>query len=558
LPSFVAEVGKAPITGLVDRTVDRALSARFRKWRLLAFLDRKLGVIKALVKFQKRIAYWMVGKPETIADHVLRAALAPEPRERTEFITRLLGYSDEAAERRALLLAMGEDETPGVLLYNAERQRLIADLDLYHLAPRYAEEELLMKEIAQTLGGELRVNPSWAFLGKPITVHSLGGCRMSDDQRYGVTDANGKVHGCDGLYVMDGSVVCTPIGVNPAATIASVAERNVLEFIRKHRKHWPDGYRDRGARQYVEARDAAKSWAEMAKHEGWQLRPPAPPPVAFSSKPIGLTFSERMQGFCFQAAKDPKKKDRYYRLLEMRGRPSNRVVLSLTASVQNLARFFEDQEHALELRGSIDLNLPDGTELSGCKATGSLKLMVPRYKPYGLEDADQIQVQTTITGKEYMTQVLPTTGTAMPEQPEERAMHYCLHFGDGHGRSWRLDGYKRIRQDPGLDAWRDTTTLFIKVSELPHGSVSTNGSPARIVAAGAVHVDLTGFLYDQLRSMEVTGTDDPARIVWATTTFARFFFCNLQRIYVPRLNGVLDALGRPPLSNVPPAGSVRL
>ena len=62
-------------------------------------------------------------------------------------------------------------------------------------------------------------------LGKFITVHPLGGCPMSDDSRTGVVDDHGKVHGYDGLYVLDGSIVPTSLGVNPSKTIAALAER---------------------------------------------------------------------------------------------------------------------------------------------------------------------------------------------------------------------------------------------------------------------------------------------------------------------------------------------
>lgn len=64
-------------------------------------------------------------------------------------------------------------------------------------------------------------------LGKFITVHPLGGCPMSDDARTGVVDDHGRVHGYDGLYVLDGSIVPTSLGVNPSKTIAALAERGV-------------------------------------------------------------------------------------------------------------------------------------------------------------------------------------------------------------------------------------------------------------------------------------------------------------------------------------------
>jgi cholesterol oxidase len=68
-------------------------------------------------------------------------------------------------------------------------------------------------------------------LGKFITVHPLGGCPMSDDPTTGVVDDGGRVHGHEGLYVLDGSIVPTALGVNPSKTIAALAERGVEQLL---------------------------------------------------------------------------------------------------------------------------------------------------------------------------------------------------------------------------------------------------------------------------------------------------------------------------------------
>jgi cholesterol oxidase len=70
-------------------------------------------------------------------------------------------------------------------------------------------------------------------LDKFITVHPLGGCPMSDDPAQGVVDDRGRVHGYDGLYVSDGAIVPTALGVNPSKTIAALAERNAEHLLRE-------------------------------------------------------------------------------------------------------------------------------------------------------------------------------------------------------------------------------------------------------------------------------------------------------------------------------------
>jgi len=56
-----------------------------------------------------------------------------------------------------------------------------------------------------------------------ILSHLFGGCPMSADPRQGVVDGEGKVHGTEGLYVVDASAIPTTIGVNPQHTIMALA-----------------------------------------------------------------------------------------------------------------------------------------------------------------------------------------------------------------------------------------------------------------------------------------------------------------------------------------------
>jgi cholesterol oxidase len=85
---------------------------------------------------------------------------------------------------------------------------------------------------AHALGATYVADPLWkvGFNRSLVTVHPLGGCVMAAtvdegvvDHRCQVLDPTGGVH--DGLYVMDGSVVATPLGVNPLLTISALSER---------------------------------------------------------------------------------------------------------------------------------------------------------------------------------------------------------------------------------------------------------------------------------------------------------------------------------------------
>jgi len=59
-----------------------------------------------------------------------------------------------------------------------------------------------------------------------FTYHPLGGCLLGR-----ATDGFGRVKGCPGLYVVDGSLIPGSVGVNPFVTITALAERNVARVM---------------------------------------------------------------------------------------------------------------------------------------------------------------------------------------------------------------------------------------------------------------------------------------------------------------------------------------
>ena len=53
----------------------------------------------------------------------------------------------------------------------------------------------------------------------------MGTARIAADDGAGVCDADGAVHGAEGLYVADASLFPTSVGVNPMMTIIAFAKR---------------------------------------------------------------------------------------------------------------------------------------------------------------------------------------------------------------------------------------------------------------------------------------------------------------------------------------------
>ncbi|MFL5779891.1 MAG: GMC family oxidoreductase N-terminal domain-containing protein [Thermoleophilaceae bacterium] len=64
-----------------------------------------------------------------------------------------------------------------------------------------------------------------------LAFHPLGTARADARPGHGVVDADGKVRGLDNLYVVDGSVVPSSIGVNPQITIMALATRAAFRIL---------------------------------------------------------------------------------------------------------------------------------------------------------------------------------------------------------------------------------------------------------------------------------------------------------------------------------------
>ena len=132
------------------------------------------------------------------------------------------GAADPA--RMTNLFAIGRDNANGRL--RLKRGRL--DIEWNYAAENAAlitEMTAAMEKTATAYGGRFAPAPIWAFFKRILTVHSLGGCRLSESPSTGVASPDGEVHGYPGLFVADGSVIPTAIGFHPVMTIAALSER---------------------------------------------------------------------------------------------------------------------------------------------------------------------------------------------------------------------------------------------------------------------------------------------------------------------------------------------
>jgi cholesterol oxidase len=144
----------------------------------------------------------------------------------------------ESAEERVsnilMLGAMGKDNSDARLVFDNDTGRLDLEND-------YSLDQQVFKDIIETMklfateigknGEKSLMIPFWDQTRKTqFVVHPLGGCSMGKSAAEGVVDSMGRVFKgdsgiYDGLYVIDGSILPSSLGVNPSLTIAALAFR---------------------------------------------------------------------------------------------------------------------------------------------------------------------------------------------------------------------------------------------------------------------------------------------------------------------------------------------
>ena len=157
------------------------------------------------------------------------------PRAVSKIFSLLL--QDPDLDKSMVMLGMGHDGAEGKLIWKDDRWQI----DWPYLRDSRYRKMVFndFNELAHAHGGwykRLR-----AFGDTLVSVHPLGGCGMSDDPDGGPVNDRGQVYvgqnACadpcppggppvyPGLFVADGSLMPSALGVNPLMTICAVSER---------------------------------------------------------------------------------------------------------------------------------------------------------------------------------------------------------------------------------------------------------------------------------------------------------------------------------------------
>jgi cholesterol oxidase len=153
-------------------------------------------------------------------------------------------YNEHNALNHTLLyLIMGRDDARGTLHLKSDfleqDEHVAVDWDDVGRQPVFTLINEEIRRHARSLGGSFMTNPLWNFVSRRnlITAHPIGGCPLGEDYMQGAADEFGRVFAGDGsihpgLFVADGSLVPSALGVNPFLTISALSERIADRLVR--------------------------------------------------------------------------------------------------------------------------------------------------------------------------------------------------------------------------------------------------------------------------------------------------------------------------------------
>lgn len=196
----------------------------------------------------------------------------------------------------------------------------------------------------------------------------------------------------------------------------------------------------------------------------------------------GVQFTEKMTGYVSLSVKDD-----YQRGHDVGKEDGSSFYFVLTIQTHDVDRFIADPAHEAGMTGSV---------------------VAPALSPSPL----------TVTEGWFNLFV------ADPANPKNKKMKYRMVLNAEDGKQWYFDGFKDVKDDKGFDMWRDTTVLFITVSEgnVPGGAV---------LGKGMLKIEVKDFK-NQIQNMHAIHPVQKGEGLKAVAKFGKFFAGQLWETYV--------------------------
>ncbi|MGB5984112.1 MAG: alpha/beta fold hydrolase [Desulfobacterales bacterium] len=376
-----------------------------------------------------------------------------------EMESLLRGAYHGATAQTQTFLVMAHDDGAGRLLL--EHDHLRVEWPQVGSQAVFERINQALFEATRPLGGTYLPNPMWHQLlqHQLITVHPLGGCVMAENGRNGVVNHMGQV-----FSGSDGPALHPGLYVLDGAIIPRSLGVNPFLTI---------------------AALAERNSALIAEGQGWNVDYDAAgsdlPAAATSDLKPGIRFTERMAGHFAQGdVADFSAAERQGKL------DDSPFEFILTIVSHDVDQMLADLQHRARMTGTV--RAPALSEDPLSVSEGEFQLFA-----------------------------------ADPERPEGRRMQYRMTLSATGGERYRFEGFKVVKQDPGIDLWSDTTTLYISLSALAE-------SGAREIGKGILRISPDDFLR-QLTTMEVFNTETPEERLRYLARFGAFFGGTLFDVY---------------------------
>lgn len=215
--------------------------------------------------------------------------------------------------------------------------------------------------------------------------------------------------------------------------------------------------------------------AHLARDRGWSIDYETSTRLPARTPKTGLQFTERMQGD-------------FVRLGHTTVEPFSFLV---TIGTDDLDRMLDDPAHRAHLTGTV---------------------RAPGLSPDPL---------TAMKGYFHLFSLTPDR--------EGRQMRYQMPLYATDGRVYWFDGVKDVKDDPGFDIWRDTTTLAFTLSEA--NAEATGPRPETVMAEGQVSIQVPDLLR-QVKTFRALAAPSPAEARRTILKFLTFFSKSLVDVYV--------------------------
>lgn len=220
---------------------------------------------------------------------------------------------------------------------------------------------------------------------------------------------------------------------------------------------------------------AERNMALLIKDYGWEWNDdlPSKPNRVITPRQVGIQFSETMVGYF-----STKEKTDYEAAAKLGKDEDSSFRFILTIISDDLQEMLENDKHQAKMFGTV--NAPALSREALTVTEGIFNLFV-----------------------EY------------PEDVDTRRMRYRMKLRSQEGKDFYFTGFKIIKDDPGIDLWSDTTTLYITVYE-------GGNDQAPILGKGILKIRVTDFM-KQMTTLKVTHAETLSERLKYTAKFGQLF-----------------------------------